>query len=695
LKSKVKIPENEESRLKALEHYRIIDTDAEEGFDRITRTAAAFFQTPIALVSLVDETRQWFKSRYGLEVTETPREIAFCAHTICGEETMVVTDTLHDTRFSTSKLVLSEPNIRFYAGTPLRTPSGKNLGTLCVIDTVPREFSEAEKRVLEDLSGLVIDQLELRLVNLRAEEELDRQTKNIELLRDSQTRLNAIFNSTYDAILVLDQHGQIESHNLAAEQLFGYNTSELIGLYAKTLMPDSFDTKVAKFFVDTEKTGVSKYFIGGEQESIAVRKNGERFPVELSVSEISLNSERHFCLIGRDISEKKRTEQKLIDAVAFAEKSVAAQLKLLSSLSHELLTPLNAIIGFSDILLMDIENILSTNQRGQFQQIIEGGRQLTRITKQLLEYSRRASLTQNLVLEEFSIGPVVDECWNKLKWSAEKKKIKFSIEFDSSNSIVVQSNKNSLMHVLDKLLSNAIRYNEENGKINVSITQSDEGYAGISIANTGKGISDYDLDHVFDIFSQSNSEETDADDIGLALCRAIVRGMKGEISVENKADEVSTFSIKLPLSSRALPNSSMETIAEKTENQVDTSKHVNKTILYIGDDLSLINRIEVVLNSRSDLSLILATRGPLGLALAIKNTPNLIMLDTQLAELELNDVLAKIHEHEKTRLIPILLIGSTEAEEHARLLVERNGHDYIPLTEIENSLETVIENKLG
>tara|TARA_R110000737_G_C14557259_1_gene481652 strand:+ start:79 stop:1083 length:1005 start_codon:yes stop_codon:yes gene_type:complete len=154
----------EPKRLEALHDYDVLDTPAEESFDRITRVAKSALQMPIVLVSLVDADRQWFKSRQGLEATETPRDISFCAHAIEQDEPFIIPNALEDERFRENPLVTGEPNIRFYAGIPLKTPSGYNIGTLCAIDREPRYLSGVELSLLSDLARLVVDELELRQI---------------------------------------------------------------------------------------------------------------------------------------------------------------------------------------------------------------------------------------------------------------------------------------------------------------------------------------------------------------------------------------------------------------------------------------------------------------------------------------------------------------------------------------------------
>jgi diguanylate cyclase (GGDEF)-like protein len=152
-------PHNEEARLKALQSLNILDTQPEERFDRLTRLARRMFGVPIALVSLVDENRQWFKSHDGIDVSETPREISFCGHAIHDDSLFIVNDAASDERFSDNPLVLNDPNIRFYAGYPLKHHDGSRLGTLCIIDKEPRSLSEEDIEAFNDLAQLAEHEL--------------------------------------------------------------------------------------------------------------------------------------------------------------------------------------------------------------------------------------------------------------------------------------------------------------------------------------------------------------------------------------------------------------------------------------------------------------------------------------------------------------------------------------------------------
>ena len=168
------IPQNESKRLKVLWQYEVLDTVPEEVFDDLTELAARICEAPIALISLVDEKRQWFKAKVGVTISETSRELSFCAYAITQSDLFIVPDATQDKRFANNPLVTADPKIRFYAGAPLITPDGHALGTLCVIDKVPRELRPEQKQALRILARHVVTQLELRrrsceLVDVRGE----------------------------------------------------------------------------------------------------------------------------------------------------------------------------------------------------------------------------------------------------------------------------------------------------------------------------------------------------------------------------------------------------------------------------------------------------------------------------------------------------------------------------------------------
>ena len=243
----------EEARVDALDALGVLDTPPEDRFDRFTRLASAAFGVPIALVSLVDSDRQWFKSRVGLGLSETPRALSFCSHAVALDDMLVVPDTLHDERFAANALVTGAPHIRFYAGQPVHGVDGQAVGTLCIIDTVPRAFGAAERRMLADLARLVQDELnrnvlvaardaaQRALVDLNAQLEarVDERTralqaKNLALqaairerlvaedaLRQKQALLDAILDAVDVGVVACDGAGRLTLFNRAAREFHG------------------------------------------------------------------------------------------------------------------------------------------------------------------------------------------------------------------------------------------------------------------------------------------------------------------------------------------------------------------------------------------------------------------------------------------------------------------------------------------
>lgn len=236
-----RLPDNEPQRVERLHRYAILDTPPEESFDRITRIVAETIGVPIALVSLVDTDRQWFKSRYGLAARQTPREIAFCAHTILDDGIFVVEDTREDERFHDNPLVTSDPNIRFYAGAPLITSDGYKLGSLCAIDSQPRELDADGRQLLEDLAHLVIDEMELRdalrkaVDDAREQERLREAAQSAErskaqflasMSHEIRTPLNAVIGLT--ELLLMTEVTEQQRGYLSRVALAGRNLLSLI-----------------------------------------------------------------------------------------------------------------------------------------------------------------------------------------------------------------------------------------------------------------------------------------------------------------------------------------------------------------------------------------------------------------------------------------------------------------------------------
>lgn len=330
------IPADEAHRLEVLRSYRVLDTEPEATFDRISRTATRLFDVPIALVSLIDTNRQWFKSCVGLAGSETSRDDAFCAHAILRDEVMVIEDARSDPRFASNPLVVGDPYIRFYAGAPLRARDGASLGTLCVIDRSPRGgFSLDERRSLETLAALVVDLLELRLDALDLQNEVERRTRleseleaersrtldeirAKERLAESRAeaagRLAAIVESSRDAIIGKTLEGRITSWNPAAEELYGYSPPEAVGRPIEMLVPPERAGEVSDIL-----SRIRRGIVVANFETERVSKDGRRLQVSISVSPVKgpTGEITGAATIARDISRQKLAEQEIRASEAF------------------------------------------------------------------------------------------------------------------------------------------------------------------------------------------------------------------------------------------------------------------------------------------------------------------------------------------------------------------------------------------
>lgn len=215
-------PANEVERLRALIEAEILDTEPEIDFDDVARLIASICSTPIGLVSLVDQNRQWFKARIGFQFTETPRDVAFCAHAILEPDVFVVPDAIQDERFFDNPLVIGETSVRFYAGAPITTSEGYNVGEVCVMDRAPRELTELQRSSLRTLARQIATQIEIRRMNSLVTE----RSRQIDLARQD---LNDFLENAMDIVLALRPSGEIEYVNRAWVQAMAYSGAESVG----------------------------------------------------------------------------------------------------------------------------------------------------------------------------------------------------------------------------------------------------------------------------------------------------------------------------------------------------------------------------------------------------------------------------------------------------------------------------------
>ncbi len=290
-------PGNESQRLAALRQYEILDTLPEQSLDDLTLLAAHICHIPIALISLVDENRQWFKSNIGMPASETPRDISFCGHAILQPDLFIVPDAILDERFAHNPMVVGDPHVRFYAGAPLLAPDGHAIGALCVMDRSPRQLTADQLEALRVLSRQVMSQLELR-----------RHIEEQHRAQLASARLAAIVEFSDDAIIGKDLNSIIASWNRGAEKIFGYTAQEMVGASIMRLIPSDRQAEETHI-LDTIKRGESvEHF-----DTVRRTKDGRLIDVSVTASPIKDSSGKIIGVskVARDVSQKKRADTAL------------------------------------------------------------------------------------------------------------------------------------------------------------------------------------------------------------------------------------------------------------------------------------------------------------------------------------------------------------------------------------------------
>ncbi len=279
------IPPSEERRLAALYEYELLDTPSEDLFDAFTQLAAQLCDTPISLITLVDRNRQWFKSNLGLEIRETLRDVAFCAHTILGEGIFEVGDARADPRFADNPLVTGEPGIRFYAGYPLRSSDGEAVGTVCVIDRKPRTLNDRQRSALVMIAQAIVEQMEARRTVLR-------------LFDSSQTEL---YHADVDA-------GRLLFASEAARRNLGYTMDELRALPLEALLPSlAQEGRLAQRLAELRANPGRRLNV----RTMARRKDGTTYPVELRLELMNTRTREIVLVVATDLTESERAQQRI------------------------------------------------------------------------------------------------------------------------------------------------------------------------------------------------------------------------------------------------------------------------------------------------------------------------------------------------------------------------------------------------
>ncbi|HEX7481430.1 MAG TPA: ATP-binding protein [Polyangiales bacterium] len=540
------VPANEVERLNKLRQYEILDTPPELAFDDLTALAAHIADVPIALVSLMDADRQWFKSRYGLEAPQTPRDVSFCGHVVASGVSLLVHDAHADERFADNPLVTGEPHVRFYAGVPLRTWDGYVLGTLCTIDHQPRELTAKQRELLGTLAQQVVDQLELRRQTLALRARQAILQTDLRETSDVASRLQSILASANVSIIETTPDGTIREFNAAAERMLGYTAREVVGKSTPALIHDAAEVHAraqeltAELGVPIEPgfdAFVAKARSAGadEREWTYVRKDGSRFPVHLSITP---RRDRRGEVIGymgiaSDISDRKRVER--------------LQSEFVSTVSHELRTPLTSIRGALGLVAGGVTGELPGAAKEYIEIALSNTDRLMRLINDILDIEKIQSGSMDFRSRATDLGDVVKGAVtaNAAFASAHRVRLLVSPELPAGEVLV---DPDRLTQVLTNLISNATKFSPAEAAVELSVHRLDERFR-VSVRDHGPGISEEFRSRIFQRFAQADTSSTRSKGgtgLGLSISKAIVEKLHGEIGFEPAPGGGTVFFFELP-----------------------------------------------------------------------------------------------------------------------------------------------------
>lgn len=503
------LPPDEARRHEVLLDLNLLDTPPQASFDRITRMAAHLFKVPVALVSLIDTDRQWFKSRVGLALTETPRSVSFCAHAILQDDVMVVQDASTDARFADNPLVRGETAARFYAGSPIDVGDGVQIGTLCIIDSVPRDFSDTDRAMLRDLAGMVAG--EIATLELRAA--CDRE-------RSSARALRTLLEHLPDAVLLLDDGGRIQSCNPAAEALFGAPCTVLAGHSSASLL------------------GMAPQVVT-RHEGTARRIDGSSFAAEMSIAAMKLDDHVHLVATVRDVASL-RAERERVRAANQRRHDY------FRTASHELRTPMASILGFSELLLK--REFDAATGRELIDIIHRQATRLIGLVNQMLDLARidagGAAQLQPTLLD---LPDLMGKIKGALADDAQAGRIALDMAPDLPR---VTADAARVQQALGHIVSNALAYSAPDSVVDVRISQQERaGQAGaaVRVRDQGVGMTPEQRKQVCDAFWRANAlPDVPGNGLGMTIVREIVSAHGGVIDIVSAPGDGTEVALWLP-----------------------------------------------------------------------------------------------------------------------------------------------------
>lgn len=531
---KADIHPREADRLTALSSLNLLDTVSESEFDALALIASQICGTSIALISLVDQSRQWFKSRIGLEANETPREISFCAHAILQDDIFLVPDATLDDRFANNPLVTDGPKIRFYGGAPVRDPiSHLPIGTLCVIDQVPKVLNPSQILALQALSTQITKLLELRI-----------KIADLEKLNQNLIFLKTTFDNIAEGVVLQDSQGAIVKHNPAALRVLGVSADQLIG---RTSMDPQWRAvrENGSAFPGEDHPAMLALKCGMIQSNVIMgiqTKLKETRWISITATPLIVPPEprpSHVVTTFIDVSEQRRTQRGLLHAAKMTSLGEMA-----GGIAHEINTPLGVILGTAEHL----KTVVAKNGREDKEtaklliaRIESTTERIAKIITGLRAFSRNAEADPKLPVDLHElVDQVLNLCREKLKDHG------VSVRVDNASTVLLECREVQISQIILNLVINAfhaVRILEEKWiHISVAII---EDFVQISVTDSGRGLAPDVADKIMQPFF-TTKDVGEGTGLGLSIALGLTKSHGGKLYYDDQSPHT-RFCIELPL----------------------------------------------------------------------------------------------------------------------------------------------------
>jgi PAS domain S-box-containing protein len=529
-------------------------------------------------------------------------------------------------------------------------------------------------------------------------QDVSQRLEMVAALKTSEMRLLSVLESVVDGIIVINERGVIETFNTAAEHIFGYLAKEVIGRNVSMLMPEPFQDAHHDYLRSYLETGRER-IIGIGREVHGRRKDGSTFPMDLAVSPMFNGENRCFTGIVRDITERKRVDRELKQALEAAIAASRAKSEFLSSMSHELRTPMNAILGFGQLL--ELDRGLTPEQVDNAHEIVKAGRHLLTLINEVLDLARIESGRLTLSMEPVQLMELIEECAALVESDAIRQGLSFQRDIVHCQDRWVRADRLRLKQILLNLLSNAVKYNRAGGSVLIACEFKSNGLVRLEVSDTGPGIPADKLGELFTPFNRLGLEAgaIEGSGIGLVISKRLVEMMGGEIGVASQPGEGCTFWVELaetvPLAAPAVLSVTDSESCPLADGSLPAGKPCCHTLLYIEDNPANLRLMQQVLASRTDIHLLSSGDPLVGLELARSEPPDLIMLDINLPGMSGFEVLKALQAQADTCNIPVLAITANAMPEDVERGLAAGFQAYLtkPLDLVR--LQTEIDRLLG